>query len=233
MNNLLKSLLLLTGLMAVSSLNAQVFLGFRTGYHKANVHITEGLDNLTPDFQSIDAYSFAAVMEVPLGYGFHFQPELAYTRKGFRLNEGFDLELFNFPIPLNVEAASRFNYLEAPLLLKYKVGDGKVKAYFMGGPNVSYATSGRLITRTNSFIDIKLLDTEIDLDAIDYERLEFSAIAGAGLSIEAGRLQLFADARYQHGFTELYDIPVVEERIRNKSFGVNVGMMIPLRGSDF
>jgi hypothetical protein len=214
--------------MAINA-NAQLSIGVRGGYNHANVHLTEGLDNLTPDVKAIDAYSVAAVVEMPLGHGFSFQPELAYTQKGFRMAEGFEFELFNFPIPVDVEAESRFNYLEAPLLFKYELGDGKVRAYVTGGPSFGYATSGRLRTFTNLLVEIKLLDTNIDLESIDYQRFEVAAVAGAGLKVDAGRIQIFADARYQHGFTELYDIPVLDERIRNKGFGVNAGVLVPLK----
>jgi hypothetical protein len=228
MNTIQRSLLLFAFFIGVVSVQAQVSFGVRAGYQHASANLTENLDALTPDFKPIHAYSFAAVVDIPLGYGFHIQPEVAYTQKGFRLEEGFEFELFNFPIPVDAEVESRFNYIELPLLMKYEIGKGKTKAYIMGGPSMGYATSGRLISRANLLVDIKLLDTPIDLEAINYERVEWSAVVGGGISYDAGPVKMFADARYQHGFTELYDIPVVDEMISNKSFGINAGFLIPI-----
>ncbi|MCB0586545.1 MAG: PorT family protein [Phaeodactylibacter sp.] len=209
---------------------AQVSIGLRGGYQMANINTTDGLNALTPDFKAIDGFSIGAVVEVPLGYGFHFQPELAYTRKGFSVQESTALELFNLPIPVGVEAISRFDYLEAPLLMKYKFGDGRVNAYVAAGPTFGYALDGQLITRANALLDIKLLDTDIDLNAINYERFEVGAALGGGVSFYTPFGQLFVDARYNHGFTQVYDIPVVDEKAKNKSFGINVGFMVPIGG---
>lgn len=231
MKYLLRSLALIALLTVTYTAQAQITIGLRGGYQSANVNLTDGLDRLAPETKAINAFSIAAVADVPLGYGFSIQPELAYNQKGFRMEEGFDVNLFDIPIPIDVEAESRFNYLEVPLLFKYKFGAGKVNAYINGGPALGYALNGNLTTYANALVDIKLLETDIDLDAINYERVEFSAIVGGGITIDAGVVQLFADARYQHGFTELYDIPVVEETIKNKSFGVNAGFLIPIGGS--
>ncbi len=209
---------------------AQVSLGLRGGYQMADINATDGLDALAPDFRAIDAFSIGAVLEVPLGYGFNFQPELAYTRKGFSIQESTAIDLFNIPIPVGVEAISRFDYLEAPLLMKYKFGDGRVNAYLAAGPTFGYAIDGQLITRANALVDIKLLDTDIDLDAINYERFEVGAALGGGVSFYTPFGQLFVDARYNHGFTQVYDIPVLDERARNRSFGVNVGFLAPIGG---
>ncbi|MCB9265456.1 MAG: PorT family protein [Lewinellaceae bacterium] len=209
---------------------AQVSLGLRGGYQMANINATKGLDALAPDFKTIDAFSIGAVMEVPLGYGFNFQPELAYSRKGFSIQESTALDLFNIPVPVGVEALSRFDYLEAPLLMKYKFGDGRVNAYIAAGPTFGYALDGQLITRANALVDIKLIDTDIDLNAINYERFEVAGTVAGGLSFYTPFGQLFLDARYNHGFTQVYDIPVVDEKARNKSFGINVGFMVPIGG---
>lgn len=209
---------------------AQVSLGLRGGYQMSNINVTDGLDALAPDFKTIDAFSIGVVMEVPLGYGFHFQPELAYSRKGFSLQESTALDLFNIPVPVGVEAISRFDYLEAPLLMKYKFGDGRVNAYLAAGPTFGYALDGQLITRANALIDIKLLDTDIDLNAINYERFEVGAALGGGVSFYTPFGQLFVDARYNHGFTQVYDIPVVDEKARNQNFGINVGFLVPIGG---
>lgn len=212
------------------SAQAQVSLGIRGGYQMAGIKATDGLDALAPDFKKIDAFSIGAVMEMPLGYGFHFQPELAYSRKGFSIQESTALDLFNIPIPVGVEAISRFDYLETPLLMKYKFGDGRVNAYIAAGPTFGYALDGQLITRANALLDIKLIDTDIDLDAINYERFEVGAALGGGLSFQTPFGQLFVDARYNHGFTQVYDIPVVDERAKNRSIGINVGFMAPIGG---
>jgi len=205
-----------------------ISFGLRGGVNFANVYTTDGLDNLTPDFKSYEAINLAAVAEIGITENFAFQPELAFISKGFVVAEDFDLELFNVPLPVGATAESRFRYLELPLLAKYKFGGEGLNAYVTAGPTLGYAMSGRLITRANALLDFQLSDSNIDLDAIDYERFEVGALVGLGVAVNTSFGQLFADARYQRGFTQLYDIPVVEEQIRNQGIALNVGFLIPI-----
>lgn len=207
---------------------AQLSLGLRGGLNFGNVYTTDGLDAITPDFQSISGPSVAGVLECGFSKNFAVQTELGITRKGFKIREDFDVNLYNVPVPIGATAESRFNYLEVPLLAKVKFGDEVVQGYVTAGPTFGYATNGRLITRANALFEFKVSDTDINLDAINYERFEVGGSVGAGLGINTGFGQLFADARYTRGFTQLYDIPVVNEKIRNQGFALSVGFLVPL-----
>jgi hypothetical protein len=207
---------------------AQFSLGLRGGLNIGKVYTTDALDALTPDFQSINGPTIAAVAEYSISRNFAIQSELGFTRKGFKIREDFDVNLFNVPVPVGATAESRFSYLEVPLLAKVKFGDDVVHGYVTAGPTFGYATSGRLITRANALIEFKVSDTNINLDAINYERFEVGGAVGAGLGFTTGFGQLFVDARYTRGFTELYDIPVVDERIRNQGFALSAGFLVPL-----
>jgi hypothetical protein len=207
---------------------AQLSLGLRGGLNFGNVYTTDGLDAVTPEFEYINGPAVAGVLEYSFSDHFALQTELAITRKGFKFGLDRDVNLFNIPIPVGATAESRFNYLELPLLAKVKFGDDVVKGYLTAGPTVGYATSGRLITRANALFEFKVSDTDINLEAINYERFEVGAALGAGIGFNTAFGELFADARYTRGFTELYDIPVVDERIRNQGFAVSVGLLVPM-----
>ena len=84
--------------------------------------------------------------------------------------------------------------------------------------------------RTVGLLDINLFSTPLDLDAIGIRRLEVGGMAGAGLSMATGFGEIFAEARYYRAFSSLFDLPVLEGNVFNQSFGVNVGVHVPLRG---
>ena len=224
--NFLTLALFFVGTLAAT---AQVSVGVRTGANWANIQATQTLDQIIPDFKTTSHLNFGLVSEIAITDQFAFQPELAFVKKGFELDEGVDLELFGIDVPVGVSAESRFSYVEMPLLAKYKFGTEGLSAYVVAGPTLGFATGGRLITKADVFItDINLTNTPINLDAIDYQRLEVGGTVGLGAAVNTGFGQIFADARYNHGFTQLYDIPLVDEKISNKGFGVNVGMMVSL-----
>lgn len=205
---------------------AQMNLGIRASANFVHVDATEALDAIAPDLRTTATWGVGAVSEFEFGDHFALQPELMYTVKGFKIHETTDLELFDIPLPVGVEAISKFGYLEAPLLAKVKFGNDAVKAYLTAGPAFGYATNGRLITRAKAFFTIDLFDTKIDLDEIGYERFEVSGIVGAGIEFAVPSGKIFLDGRYQHGFTELYDIPLFSEKLRNRGFQLGAGYLM-------
>lgn len=217
--------LLLTTVFAVQ---AQVSVGARVGYQLNNVYTTEGLGAIAPNFLNIDEASFGLVTEIPIAGGFSFQPELGYTTKGFGLKEGFDAELLGVNLPVSARAETRVRYVEMPLLAKYKFGQDALQAYVAAGPTLSYANKGQIDTYANVLLEVELGSVPLNLDAINYERFDVGATIALGAQYDFGPVTTFVDARYYRGFSELYDIPLVNEKVRNKGYGFNLGVMVPV-----
>ncbi len=216
------------GILTTTALQAQVAVGLRGGVNFGSVDQTDLLNELTPEFESITGLTAGIYAELPLGRQLAFRPELAFTQKGFGLSQEVGVDLFEVPLPVGVRAQSVFDYLELPLLMKVSFGEQAIKAYLTAGPSVGYALGGRLKTRSTGLLELDLINTSINLDAVNYERFELAGIVGGGLSFETGPGTIILEGRYQHGFTELYDIPLVSERIRNRGYAINVGYNIPL-----
>lgn len=224
-------LLLLLITMGFSfSASAQLSLGVRSGVYWANIRQTDLIDELAPEFDDIRSFQGAIVGEYAVSDVFAVQTEVGVTRKGFGYLQGVDVDLFNVPLPLGVRAEARFDYLDLPVLAKLKFGGEQFKGYVLAGPQVGYALDGKLVTRADGLFDFQISKTDINLDAVNYERFEVAGTMGAGASFDAGFGTFFVDARYTHGFTQLYDIPLVNETIRNRGFGVSAGFTVPLGG---
>lgn len=214
-------------LMAVT-LQAQTSIGFRAGINYGSVSEPDVIGKIIPDFENIVGTNFALVTEIGITNQFAIQPELTFTQKGFKIKEGIDINLFNIPLPLGVKATTKVNYLEVPLLAKVKFGNDQIQSYLTVGPVLSFAAGGRFKTQAQLLFDIPVIDKKLDLDALGYNRFEFSASVGGGVSVNTGNGSLFVDARYVHGFTDVYDVPVVDLKLKNKGFGINVGYLMPL-----
>lgn len=224
---LLSALLLLAA--TVTGLRAQIAVGLKGGVNYNKVYTTEGLGAVAPNFQTIDEYHAGLVIDVPIVAGLSVQSELNLITKGFGLRQGLDVPVFGVDLPLDARAESRFRYLEVPLLAKYTFGHDLVQAYFVAGPTFGYANKGQIDTRASLLVEVDLGSIPLNLDNINYERFEVGGTVGAGLQLNLGNLRAFADARYQRGFTELYNIPLVEEKVRNSGVSISAGLMIPLR----
>lgn len=215
------------GLVTLSA--QQPMVGLKAGANWNNINATDGIDALAPEFQSIDEFHFGLVAELPVAGGFSVQPELNFMTKGFGLREGLDVPLFGIDIPVEVRPETRIRYVEVPLLAKYAFGQpGGVQAYITGGPTFGYATGGQIDTKANILVEVNVGTINLNLDDIDYERFEVGAAVGAGVQADLGLVRAFADARYHHGFTELYKVPYVEEKVKNKGIALSAGLLVPL-----
>lgn len=205
---------------------AQISVGAKAGVYTSFIDVTDAAEGLTQNVEGLTTATFGIVSEIGLGENFAFQPELLYTTKGFKVSEGLNINLGGFPIPAGVTASTKINYLELPLLAKYKFGQERLRFNITAGPVVSYAMNGQLDTRANLLLDINPIKTNIDLDALNYERLEVSASIGAGMEYETSGGAFFADARYVHGFSDLYNAPVVDLNLKNRGIGVTLGYKV-------
>ncbi len=209
----------LLGIAIVTS-NAQNSFGFRIGTNTSSVPVN--LDFANGNFlKNQTGVSVAFIGEFGITDQLFFQPEIALTPKGFKIKEGISVE----GIPLGIENVTKVQYLDVPLLAKYQFGTGKIKTYVTAGPVLSYALSGRNITRAKVFIDIPLNNSKLNLDNIGYERFEIAGTVGAGVVLDSGSGKLFADARFTRGFKDIYNIPIVDVPLKNQSMAVNVGYM--------
>ncbi|MFK8102712.1 MAG: porin family protein [Saprospiraceae bacterium] len=212
----------------VGQITAQTAIGFRAGVNIANVKAF-GISNAIPvNTQSIFGPNLALVAEFGLGNNFALQTELNYLTRGFQVRESIDLDLFGANVPLGATAITKINYLDIPVLAKYKFGSEKLSAYLTAGPVLGYALNGRLETRANFLIDVPVYDTDINLSSDNINRFEFGASLGAGVSFNTSAGNFFIDARYTQGFTQMDQISFLDLNIKNQGFGISAGYMIPL-----
>lgn len=218
---------LITFLSAIAA-QAQVALGLKVGSNFGTVHTTETLGRLSPDFKYAPGWTVGGIAEINFGKYFALQPEVNWMQKGFRFDEAFDIPVGKINIPAGAEATVRTNYVEVPLLAKVKLGNDRVQAYAVLGPSFGYGLNGKIITRTRLLFELDPINTNLNFDQLDYNRFEVSGTGGLGVQFNFNGVKVFGDARYTHGFTELYNFPIVNEQIKNRGFAVSTGVALDL-----
>ena len=207
--------------------NAQTFsLGGRVGYNWNNVSVPNF--NGTVNFKTVSSTNFGLVGDIGLTNNFSIQPELNYTQKGFSLQQTGDATLFNVPLPLGVTAKTAINYVEMPILAKYRFGTEGVRFYVAAGPSMGYALNGNLITYAHAIIDVKVATVPINFSQVNYKPFEVGGVASAGVELPIGKAKLLLDVRYQHGFNKVYQVPVIGSDVKNTAFGASIGFAVPL-----
>ncbi|MEM9822364.1 MAG: porin family protein [Bacteroidota bacterium] len=210
-------LFLLTSLQV----NAQSYLGLRSGLSFANVR-TVNIETPEPGPDHINGINAALFVELGISKSFAIQPELNFLQKGYRVQEMFD--------GLTFDASVKLNYLELPILFKYRYGNpDAINIYAIAGPSLGYAYSGRFIDNTFDFS--RAVDFEVDGE---FGRVDVSAVIGAGANFPVGPGAIVFDLRYHFGLSSLLELdPNVEdtEKLQNRLLNISIGYRIPIGSS--
>ncbi|RRB10646.1 porin family protein [Larkinella knui] len=209
--------------LLIQTASAQVQVGFRAGANWGAVSKPEFLDSFSPTFRLSAGPTGALFLEVPLSDRVSIRPEISYVQKGFVIDEGFKLPIGNWSLPLGARAAYQTRYVEVPVLAKINLNEGPVQVYMLAGAAAGYAVNGRIRSRTSGIFRSQPIDVDMNMGSFGYNRWDFSAIGGLGLSAEAGPGKFFVEARYEHGFSRQYDLPFIQLPIRNRGISASIG----------
>lgn len=192
-----KRLLLSTAILLAANcfLMAQASFGLRGGVNLAKTSSKGGGIEVTTD--AVTGLNLAAVLELGITENFAVQPELAFVQKGGNIKD-FDLKTV-------------INYLDVPVLAKYKFGGESFGAYLAAGPSFGYALSGK------SGGD-KIEDWE------DYARFELGGSFGGGLGLKLVGSMVYLDLRYLLSLNNL-NSGDDDFTVRNKGIGISVGFL--------
>lgn len=202
MKTLLKTFTFFFALSLItSSTQAQINFGVRAGVNLANQTFEQ--DGLTIEPDGKLGLTFGVLADVGLTDNLSIQPEVDFIQKGMQL----ELEFFGE----TTKSKQTWNYIEIPVLVKYKFGTDAVKAAVMAGPSLGFALSAK--------DDTDGVETDLDFDEDGVKRgdlgFNFGGMVGFG--------NFFVDLRYQLGLSNLADDD--EVTVNNKGLILGVGYM--------
>lgn len=216
-------------LALILSVNAQKF-GTKIGVNMSGVNSSTQLEDIQ-----------TAALENGLqgGFVFEFAPkklgiriEALYTQKGYNIST--ETTLIDGTTDAVTDFSLSLDYIEVPVLLKYKLGP----AYITAGPYFGYAISGEELTSIT--VDgVKLAEElyagenvipsndvyeigEFNGDNITYTRTDFGLNIGVGLKL----LKFFGEARYGVGLSNIqdYENMPVDDFTKNYTVSFSIGM---------
>lgn len=206
MNQIQKLFFLLALVCTSGAVSAQSF-GLRVGVNSTNA--TFDRDDLEIDTDGQTNLMIGAFVNLPLGTEFiSIQPEVNY------LNRGYSGEIS----VLGQSVERTVAYFDLGGLVRLNFGSDEGLGFYVGaGPMYSYAVSGT-VTDIGG-------DRDVDFDSDRLNRSELQFAGAAGLTF-GGNFRFFVEARYNGSFSDQSDLN--EDDIRQRSVGVNGGIMIPL-----
>ncbi|AWV98330.1 porin family protein [Arcticibacterium luteifluviistationis] len=219
----MKKILALLFTLIASAGFAQKSIGVRGAFTGSTMTKFDLIENITPDFKFLPSGSAAIFIEIPLDANFSVQPELAFTQKGFKVDEAINVggDFLGINIPIGGRVNFKTNYIELPVLLKYHVGDKEAAHYYVAlGPSLGYMADANMTVRVLSIFPIKT-----NLNNNMFKPLEFSGVAAMGFELPvAANMKAFVEGRYQHGFSRVLDTPIFQLPVRNRTLSGGLGV---------
>lgn len=203
-------------------------VGIKGGVLLSNIQVNGVMDALIPEKAFYAGYATGLYYDLPLNEQWSFVPGVSYQEKGFHLKEGWNMKVLQIPLDVQLKATTKIQFVETPLLLKYRFGEGPVQFYLAAGPSVSYASRARLETKASLILDFNISETNINLNNQNYNRWGVNGVGLAGVEIPAGKGKLLLEGQYQQLITDFIRDPIIDVHVRNYGFGFNIGYQIPL-----
>jgi hypothetical protein len=200
---------LIAGIFLINVTQAQSIVGLRIGTNLATV--TTNTSERKTSFKFGETAGIYTTIN--LTDKFLIQPELLYSSEGYKRTETVD--------ELRISYNIRSNYLNLPVLAKYKLVNGLT---FELGPQISYLMGGYVkykyyyIDENNVIIQggekVKLKDDST-------RSFEFAGVIGVGYELKGG---YSFNARFTQGITNFihYDFA----NLKNQFFSFTVGIPI-------
>ncbi|MFT3739715.1 MAG: porin family protein [Breznakibacter sp.] len=164
---------------------SQIHFGAKVGL---NISQIEFSSNTGTDESPRLAPVFGAFAEISINDKFSFQPELHYSMEGTVMSGSMYFEEFDEEIDMDI--TFKTDYLNIPLLAKYKFGNGLC---LQAGPQIGFLMKAKVTAEAE--------DVEATEDAEDaFESLNTSIALGAAYELKNG---LGFDLRYNFGLSNV------------------------------
>jgi hypothetical protein len=176
-------------------------------------------------FGGVLFYSFSPMLGL--------QVEPAYVQKGATVDQSFTED----EMTIKIEQTLTANYLDIPVLLKASFGNGTVKPYLLAGATVAVSLGDATFEIDKATIDGQDVTSQIPNDEreekVKVKSTDFLLDFGGGVLIPAGKVNIFIEAQYNLGLTDVNDEPQSpgdDEEVTIKTTGIQIkaGVLFPL-----
>lgn len=224
-----KSLVIFCAVFALAvAANAQITFGPVSGvsFSKFKVGYVDSEDEPKTSNTYKIGFHFGATADIPFGGRFGLQPSILFSQKGNKMeyipiNSSTDKDSYS--------STQSLNYIEVPLLFKYKLGSPDFGLALMAGPSFAFGINGKHTdvgtltvpvtdgggTTTNVTVKINESDKDIKFGSkvnSNFKGFDAGFTFGVGTYFEIGESgKLIIEARYTAGFGNILNSKYISE----------------------
>ncbi len=221
MNKLLLtlSLVLLTTFSFAQTFN----LGVKAGVNLSTTAFSTTYANYAVDPQNRTGFQVGVIGDIAFQH-FIVQPGLFFITKGGKFTDEYSFLGTYQSYSYHTTGTDKFNYLEMPVNLLYKVQVAPAtKIYAGGGPYIGYALSGSVISQetgsqTANYNESLAFGNDRTKD--EYKPFDYGINFIAGVEIKK---HYTIDLNYSLGLKNIVWTP--EDNIKNRSLGLSIGYL--------
>lgn len=157
------------------------------------------ISSSTQALESRSKMTFGGSLRLDIGRSFSLQPELLYVPSGakgsFVVDDGIT--------PTSVDGILKMNYLEFPILAKFRFpGGGAMAPNFYLAPSAALNLASKLEADLSAF-GLSPEEGEVDIKD-EVQSLLFGGAIGGGFDMRAGKGIVTLDARYSKSFSDIF-----------------------------
>ena len=161
--------------------------------------------------------------DIVVGNSLTFQPGLHYAKSGFSIYQSTFIKLLGLPLKTGVGIKTSLQYIEAPMMLKYRLANNGIRPFITAGPKFSYMAQASIVPIADLIVEFEINRTRIDLKSNNINRLGIAGQIGAGVDIPVGDNLLTFAALYNHGFSTPLTLPIVNLGLQNRGYHLSLG----------
>jgi len=183
-------------------------VGAKLGVNASRPNVVETVSavELGPDseYKYSIAILFGGAVDVPLNDRMTLHGELLYMQRQFELDLKVErgVDDAGNPITNTFVGIEKQNWLSLPLSFEYKLAEKKYNPYVSAGISTDYLLSAELSSLRTKDEAASVPETTFDLKPLR-EKINLSAIVGAGVKLKIGGGYFVAELRYMHGLTNI------------------------------
>ena len=183
-----------------TEMSTETRFGIKAGVNMATIEIDDDSQSNEVNTNNKTSFHAGLFVNIPLGDRLAFQPEVVYSGQGSKVSYSND------PLPGTTKAEWDFHYVNIPLMLQAKVTSG---LFFEAGPQIGF-----------------LLKAEQDEPEVDLKEQMKKTDFGAGVGLGyLSRIGLGLNARYNFGFSNIYDADADDDEGKLKNRVLNIGLV--------
>jgi hypothetical protein len=202
MKNLLKIVLVICLMFAVTNMQAQIKFGPKVGLNLSTMTLKSSGISIDP--KTHVGFNVGVISEITLAGKLALQPGIFYSAKGSKYTLGEESGTFS---P---------SFVEIPVNVLYKIDVGGLKVFVNAGPYFAYGVGGKIKSGGESQ-DIKFGSTDSD----DLKPLDIGLNIGAGVEIS----NIIISANYGLGLANLSPVTTDDTEMKIKVIGFSLGYL--------